>query len=280
MYIFLYMKKIMIIFSLIFITVATLILTQLGYAKESIRVPVIMYHHILKDESKSNDYIITPKQFEEDLNFLKKNGYTTVLVRDIINYVEGKGELPEKPVILSFDDGHESIYRYIYPLIKKNNHKIIISVVGKYSEEFSKTEESHINYSYLKWKQIKEMNESSLVEIGSHTYDCHSADKRKGIKKLKNESLEEYEEFLENDLAKLNNLLSEINITPVTFTYPFGYTDKNSIKIIKRMGFKASLGCEEGINIIEKNNSECLFNLKRYNRPSEITTEKFFKSIL
>jgi peptidoglycan/xylan/chitin deacetylase (PgdA/CDA1 family) len=152
--------------------------------------------------------------------------------------------------------------------------------VGKYSEEFSKTEESHINYSYLKWKQIKEMYDSSLVEIGSHTYNCHSANIRKGIKKLKNESLKEYEEFLKDDISRLNSLLNEINIKPVTFTYPFGYTDKNSLKIIKDMGFKASLGCEEGINIVERDNPECLYNLKRYNRPAGISAERFFKKIL
>ena len=193
----------------------------------------------------------------------------------MINYVDGNGTLPQKPIILTFDDGHESNYAYIYPIIKETRDKIVISVVGKYSEEFSKDEESHISYSYLKWNEIKEMHDSGLVEIANHSFDCHDQNKRKGINKKKSETDEEYKKFLINDLSSLNLKLKEVTgETPLTFTYPFGHYQKKSVDIIKDIGFKATLSCEEGVNCIEKNNPECLFLLKRYNRPSGVSVKK------
>lgn len=282
MYIFLYLKKIIGVSILIcFISLCIFgmnILNNAGIkaeAEEKIPVLVIMYHHVLKDEKRSGKYVITPAQFEEDLNYLKSKGYTTVLPKDLVNYVYNGKKLPEKCVMLTFDDGYESNYSYIYPIIKKSNDKIVISVVGSLCDEYSKTEESHINYSYLKWKQIKEMQDSGLVETGNHSYDCHSAKKRKGINKLPWESDEEYEKFLKNDVGTLNLKIKDVTgMTPITFAYPFGYAQKSSEEILKNMGFKVTLSCEEGINYIEKNNPDCLYMLKRYNRPSGIPPEK------
>ena len=81
-------------------------------------------------------------------------------------------------------------------------------------------------------------------------------------------------------LLKLQKEFEEnTNFVPNTFTYPFGAISKESIDIIKNMGFKASLSCEEGINYINKDR-ERLFLLKRNNRPSRINFEKFFSKLL
>ena len=50
-------------------------------------VPILMYHSVLKDESRLNDYVVTPVTLEKDLIYLKENGYTTVFISDLINYV-------------------------------------------------------------------------------------------------------------------------------------------------------------------------------------------------
>lgn len=284
MYIFLYVKKIIYASILIcfasFCVFGACVFYNAGIkaeAEEKIPVLVIMYHHVLKDEKRSGKYVVTPTQFEEDLNYLKSKGYTTVLPKDLVNYVYNGEKLPEKCVLLTFDDGYESNYSYIYPIIKKSNDKIVISVVGSLCDEYSKTEESHINYSYLKWNQIKEMHNSGLVDIGNHTYNCHTAKKRKGINKLPDESNEDYENFLKNDIETLNMKIKDITGTfPLTFAYPFGYAQKTSEKILKNMGFKVTLSCEEGINYIEKNNPDCLYMLKRYNRPAGISAERIF----
>ena len=74
------------------------------FAKEEktdgIKLPIIMYHSIVKNEDRSGEYVITPIELEKDLLYLKQNGYTTVFVNDVIRYVKRGGELPEKPIIL------------------------------------------------------------------------------------------------------------------------------------------------------------------------------------
>ena len=102
-----------------------------------------------------------------------------------------------------------------------------------------------------------------------------------GIGSVTGETKEEYTKIINDDLEKLNKKIKDITgKEPLTFTYPFGKVVENSYDVIKKIGFKASLSCEEGINIIRENDKECLYMLKRYNRPSGISTKEFFKNIM
>ena len=268
--------------SIVMLTVLISFIAFAGSIKTDEReVLILMYHHILKDTSYHGKYVVSPSQFEEDLMYLKQNGYETVLIKDLIDFVYLKKELPQKCAVLSFDDGHLSNYHYIFPLIKKSNDKIVISVVGEYTDNATNTEDRNVAYSYLKWEDIKELDESGLVEIANHTYNFHNKNKRMGIGSVTGETKEEYTKIINDDLEKLNKKIKDITgKEPLTFTYPFGKVVENSYDVIKKIGFKASLSCEEGINIIRENDKECLYMLKRYNRPSGISTKEFFKNIM
>lgn len=83
-----------------------------------------------------------------------------------------------------------------------------------------------------------------------------------------------------NDVLKLQEEFeTNTNYTPNTFTYPFGAISKDSLIIVKDLGFKASLSCLAGVNHITKN-PDCLYCLRRNNRPSGTSTEKFFEKLL
>ena len=248
--------------------------------KDGINLPILMYHSILKDNSGSPKYIVTPSRLEEDLKYLKQNGYETVTVQDLIDYTENGKPLPEKPVMLTFDDGYYNNYYYAYPLMKKYNMKMVLSVVGKFTDTFSETDDSNPNYSHLTWTLIDEMQKSGFVEIQNHTYNLHSTSGRMGCKKLRDESLQEYENLLTDDLTKLQEKLKQqTGKSPTAFTYPFGGVSNASYDIIKKLGFKASLSCSEGINTITKD-GECLYMLKRFIRTSDLSSEEYFKKIL
>lgn len=248
--------------------------------EEYIEVPIIMYHSILKDASRSNKYTITPSVLEEDLKYIKNNGYTTITIEDLISYVYEDKNLPLKPIILTFDDGHYNNYGYLFPLLEKYDMKAVISIVGSYTDKFTKTDESNLNYSYLRWKDIKELINTGRIEFQNHTYDLHhSYGKRIGTKKIKGESNEHYKTVLEEDILKLQNEFKDnTGYIPQCFTYPFGGISRASLDIIKELGFKASLSCEEGINKLTKNPNS-LYLLKRFNRPSYISTYNFFQKI-
>ena len=269
------------LFLTILVTFITVCITiVIASSDDYIEVPIIIYHSILKDPSRSNKYTVTPSVLEEDLKYIKDNGYTTVTISDLISYVYDDTPLPEKPIVLTFDDGHYNNYGYLFPLLEKYDMKAVISIVGSYTDKFTETDEANLNYSYLRWKDIKELMDTGRIEFQNHTYSLHSnTGKRNGTKKIKGETDEHYKNVLEEDILKLQQEFEEnTNYTPQCFTYPFGGISNASLNIIKQLGFKASLSCEQGINKLTKNPNS-LYLLKRYNRPSYISTYNFFQKI-
>ncbi len=269
------------LFSALLVTLLTVgISIVLATSEDYIEVPIIMYHSILKDPSRSNKYTVTPTVLEEDLKYIKDKGYTTVTIADLISYVYDDMPLPEKPIVLTFDDGHYNNYGYLFPLLEKYDMKAVISIVGSYTDKFTETDEANLNYSYLRWKDIKELMDTGRIEFQNHTYSLHSnTGKRIGTKKIKGETDEHYKSILKDDILKLQQEFEEnTNYFPQCFTYPFGGISNASLDIIKELGFKASLSCEQGINKLTKNPNS-LYLLKRYNRPSYISTYNFFQKI-
>lgn len=247
--------------------------------ENGIDVPIIMYHSVLKSAKKQTKYIVTPAQLESDMLWLKSNGYTTVFIGDLIDYVYNGTPLPSKPVVLTFDDGYYNNLTYLYPLLKKHSMKAVISVIGIYSEEYSRTLDLNPSYAHLTWDNINELYGSGLVEILNHSYNMHRTDTRKGCRILTGEGYNDYKLTLEQDILKTQELLStHCNITPVAYTYPFGYTCNESEEILKELGFKATLSCYERINKITRDKS-CLYMLKRFNRDSTFSTERFMAKI-
>ena len=248
---------------------------------ESIFVPVIMYHRLLKDPDSAGDYAVSPDVFMSDMQYLSENGYTSVFVRDLIDYVETGAPLPEKPVVITFDDGYLNVMEYAYPYMKENNIKAVMNIVGSYKEQSTDDDEHNPAYSYLTWDEIAELDRSGLFEIGSHTYDMHSMSGRRGCKRLSNENAEKYREALFGDIGMLQDMLKENSgVTPVTFAYPYGFISSESMAILQEIGFKALLTCYEKPNYISRSDAgECLI-LNRYNRPSGISTEEFMNRLL
>lgn len=262
------------LFSVIFTVIYT---ATKAMSEDEIALPVIMYHHISEDRKALNDYVITPKELESDFSYLSSAGYTAILPKELIAYIKKGTPLPEKPVMITFDDGFESVYHYAYPLAEKYDMKFTVAVYGKETEKFSEINDHNILYSYMNWDEIKELSVSGICEIANHTYSLHGVTQRKGIRKNKTEDISTYEKTVGEDLMKLQNRFSEIDVSAASFVYPYGFFCKHSEKLIKNLGFKISFICTEGINKINKT-SDCLFNLKRYNRPHGISSKSFFEN--
>ena len=132
------------------------------------------------------------------------------------------------------------------------------------------------------WAEINEMHKSALVEFQIHSYNMHASQngQRKGISKINGESEADYRKALTEDLEKAQELFNNnCGFEPTAVAYPYGAKSKTTLDIIKDCGFVCTLGCEEKANIITVRDSECLYNLGRYNRPSGIKTESFFEKL-
>ena len=246
---------------------------------KGVTVPIIMYHSVLNNKSKTGPYTVTPETVERDFAYIKAHGYTTMLVSELADAVLSGQALPEKPIIITLDDGHLNNLTYVLPLLEKYDMKAVVSVVGSYSECYSKSPDHNPDYAYLCWEDIDELTAAGRVEIGNHTYDMHKKDIRKGSKKKLGESDAEYCEALMTDVGKTQSLLEEYcGIVPTTFAYPYGYISKESIPILQEMGFTAMLTCSETINVIT-GDPNVLQALGRFNRPYGVSTQKFMKRI-
>ncbi len=251
-------------------------------SQDGIAVPIIMYHSIMKKSPEMGKYVITPAEFEGDIRYLKNHDYNSVNIQDLIDYVYNGLLLPPKPVVITFDDGNLNNYTYGKPILQKYGMKAVISVVGAYTESFSKSQPptSDPDYAFISWDQLREISESGYFEIQNHTYNLHFINKsRYGIKRKSGESPDSYRNMLTADILKLQNKIQEVTgAAPNTFTYPFGYSSSEAKAILKELGFKATLSCVEGVNLISRNRADVLYDLKRKNRPHGISPEYFFKN--
>ena len=270
----------------LFIIVAIILFFSLLYTfsfaknEEYIELPIIMYHSVLK--SKSGKYIVHPDTLESDFKYIQSKGYTAITMTELINYVYGETSIPEKPIIITFDDGYYNNLSYAVPLLHKYNMKAVISIVGKYTDAFTNTDEANPNYGHLRWKDINNLISDGCIEFQNHTYNLHSnSGGRKGCRKLPSETLEHYTSILSSDISKLQDEFSKNcnGYVPNTFTYPYGAISDASTSILKSLGFKASLSCYSGVNYISKN-AECLYQLKRNNREYGTSSERFFSKLL
>ena len=233
------------------------------------RLMGIMYHQVLKDESRSGKYVVTPDELEADLAYLAENNFVSVLPSDIVNVVDNNGVLPEKSVMITFDDGYETGLYYVLPLLEKYNMKAVINIVGSYTDKYSEIdcEGEHLSYAYLTWDEVQRLSDSGRVEIGNHTYSMHSDENgKKGCSRLPGESDEEYHSIFLQDISALSEKIRSVTgRKPVSFAYPYGIISEGSKEIAAENGVRVFMTCCELPSIIDDADR---IVINRYNRES------------
>lgn len=247
--------------------------------QSGVRLAVIMYHSVLKDESLSGKYVITPSELENDIEYLLSRGFTFVSVHEIAAFCNEGAPLPEKPVMLTFDDGCYNNYGYVLPILEKYGAKAVFCVVGEYTDRYTEENVANMTYGYMRWSEISDLIKSPYAEVANHSYGFHHNNgSRNGSKRKSGESKEEYTRIFRADTEKVQSrFIENCAFEPYIYAYPFGAYSEESSDILKDMGFKATLSCNEGINIIEPGGD--LYLLKRFNRPSGISSAEFFSRV-
>ena len=246
---------------------------------EPIYLPIVMYHQISQKKSKQGTYVISIDEFEKDLQLFKEQGFTTINVSELINFVTRKDELPEKPIMLTFDDGNLSDYVYALPLLKKYQMKAIFSIVGKFTDDYSEPDAiKNIDFAMLSWDEIREMHESGLADFQNHSYGMHDNSRRRGALPRKYESDEEYREIIKKDLGRLNaELKDHIGVEPEAFTCPFGCYSDRLREAVRNAGFSVIFTSHQIMNTLTGDPEE-LFNLKRFLRTHGKNMDELVKS--
>lgn len=231
-------------------------------AEDEILLPVLMYHEVRPDQPGKDS--ITPQELESDLRWLSGNGYTAVTMREVIAAVYDGAPLPEKPIVLSFDDGYYNNILYLPELLKRYDMKIVLSVIGKSADEFSEYPSGNLHYAHATWEQLREFEESGLAELQHHSYALHRLDAvNRGCCRQKGESGAAYEKRLSEDtLLMQQRLYDECGHTAECYVYPYGFYEPETSEVLRELGFQATLSCDFGVNRLT-HDPDCLMGMKR-----------------
>ena len=228
---------------------------------------ILSYHEIAnKSETLDSTYAVTPANFDQQMQWLIDNGYHFVGINDILKYRKSAKPLPNKAVLITFDDGYESVYTNAYPVLKKYKIPTVIALVGNWMKAKDKVDfDGHLidRNKFLSQAQIKEMVSSGLVEIASHSCAMH-----KGIPGNPQGSMEPalttrqwladkkgyedektYQQRVYNDLLENNTFLKRYTgQQPRVMVWPYGRYNIEVRKIAQRLGMSIGLTLDDGSN--------------------------------
>ena len=235
---------------------------------------IIGYHEITDNKNALiPDYAVTTKQFQQHMEWLKKNGYHFISVDQLLKANQGQYKLPNKPVLLTVDDGYASFYQDAYPIIKANKIPVVLAVVGswlepKQGQKVNFADEIIPRSDMLSWQQIKEMQDSGLVEIASHSYNLHRGilgnpqgnSEPAAVTRLYDPQTKTYEDDhhytqrISDDLKHNNQLLVEHGIkSPRVMVWPYGRYNMQTVDIAKQLGMPIAISLDDGADTAKSN---------------------------
>ncbi|HWZ46760.1 MAG TPA: poly-beta-1,6-N-acetyl-D-glucosamine N-deacetylase PgaB [Herbaspirillum sp.] len=139
---------------------------------------IALCYHAIPAGFNDDDGANSVSNFTTHLAWLRENDYTAISMDDVLQAKAGRKPLPQRAYLLTVDDGYEDFYVNVFPILKAYKIPAVMAVVGRWIESGPDPEESRRDPSYAKqqfvtWAQVKEMADSGLVEIASHSFDLH-----------------------------------------------------------------------------------------------------------
>ena len=203
------------------------------------QVPILCYHQLRdykpSDSKIARDYIVPPAVFREQMQTLADSGYTTILPDQLYNYLAGGASIPEKSVMISFDDTDLEQFTVGNEELKKHGFKGVYFIMTV----------SLGRPRYMSKDQVKQLADEGNL-IASHTWDHHNVKKYAG------------EDWV-TQIEKPSKQLEAISGKPVYyFAYPFGLWNKEAIPELKKRGIKAAFQLSE-----KRDESDPLYTIRR-----------------
>ena len=249
----------------------------------SVDVPILMYHNVTPDGE--GDMNISADELKAHFQMLKDNGFRVVTLEDLKRYVTEGKDLPEKPVVITFDDGYYGNYEYAYPLLSEFGYPATIFSIGAFVGSDTYKDTGEPIYDHIDENEMAEMVSSGLVTIGSHTYDMHQAEKYEGegcrstMAPLAGESENSYIEALSDDLEASRIQIAEATGSePCMLSFPQGYYNEIVLAVSLENGFDVSVSTEWGKATVVRGLRQSLIGMKRLGT-SELTADELLDRI-
>lgn len=252
----------------------------------SATVPILLYHHLDPDQPES-ETTLHPETFERQMHLLKEQGYTPISFDELIAFVEQGTPLPEKPVMITFDDGYTSNAVYAYPVLRELGFHASIFAIGcsighdRYYKDTQYSLTPHFGQT-----EITEMLDSGLISIGSHTYDMHQwppyetvKPARENMLPLPGESETEYIDAVRNDAAREAETFAAFGIPkPDVIAFPEGAHADLTDVVLRECGYKVTLTTDESrVNTVVVGLPQTLIDLGRMTVLPGMTDEQLLQ---
>jgi len=246
------------------------------------QVPILMYHHLAEEDSTGDT--IAAENFASHMEALQKAGYTAVNFSDLKDYVEFGTPLPEKPIIITFDDGYTSNLTIAAPILETYGMKATVFTIGVSigKDTYKDTGVAMIPHFSLEDAALLQ----DVITVESHGYNIHEVRGRdpepirNGVLQKSGESEEAYIAFLRNDFQTMDQMFTEtLGRSVGVIAYPFGYTSALNELIFKEEGAYATVTSSAKTNTIIKGLPQSLRSMGRYPVRGEYTADQVLEML-
>lgn len=226
-------------------------------------IPVIMYHDLVQVKEGDNSSVLELEKFQEQMGYLKKNGWQTIDTEQLMLWLQNKIALPEKSVVITFDDGYASAADLAYPVLKAHQFKAVsFLIAGRIGR-----------HGYLTPGQIQTV--SDVFSFQNHTFDMHSFNSMNGMAML------EYVPRIKitEDLLRANETISVLlpeQPPAAALAYPYGLRNAETLRAAKAAGMKIAFTITEG-NVFQ---GDSVYQLNRQRIHSGMSLADFEKKLL
>jgi len=201
----------------------------------AIRVPILLYHYVeyVKDKRDTirQSLDILPNTFDAQVKTLVDAGYTFLTASELADILDGKMDMPAKPVLFTFDDGHWDLYTDVLPILEKYHVKATAYIISGFIG----------GADFMNKDQLEEVIKSGLVEIGAHTvHHVALAGKLNPV--------------VQYEVAQSKKQLEDsYHLSVISFAYPGGSFDQQAIDVVRASGYRTAVSTVPGIEQSQTN---------------------------
>ena len=195
-------------------------------------VPILCYHRIT--DKCDSPTCLSPKVFDQQMQYLKKNGYRTISLEQLLCFLDFTCSIPEKSVIITLDDGYRSAYDVAYPTLKKYGFRATF---------FIYTDFVAVSRNAVTWDQLREMKEDGF-EVGAHSISHTDLTQQK-----EGETRGAYQSRIAHEIGGSKKIIdNKVKQNTIHFAFPFGRQNATVLRLCRQAGYKTAVSVKRGSN--------------------------------
>ncbi len=269
------------------LTVMVLLLADIWYVARGggcCRLPVLMYHHFAQESLYGT--IVSFDKFREQMTALRDAGYQAVTIPQIIDYVENETPLPEKPVLITMDDGYTSNLVNAAPVLEELGLRATVFVIGvNEGEEIYIHNGEPLSPPRFSYEEAAPWVKKGVIDVQSHTFDMHQVASygyscRDGMLAMDGETDEDYHRALLADLEQFSRRRAgRVSTDLIALAFPFGYYNRGLDDALLAEGIAVTFTIDERINRLTPHDGRCLRMMGRFNVTEDCSGEELVRRL-